>query len=226
MVKGSRIKTLSSCSLGFHVSEMANASNLQWGFTKVIILGFTRDSNPYNYWLLFIYKVPPKTSQQSIFGILMANQINPFGQTFWPVNMNNRYLHGHIYVKCHERPASTIWTIGPLQCLRAHCSDTTEKFHLTLSRLSAWLWPLTSILILLVLKAVFGWGRSNIIMRSLSGSKGMWAVGVIWNVLWRGSSVVEYRTLNRRSPGSNARWHCFEVGHFSYLHDDSVQSAV
>ena len=32
----------------------------------------------------FGVKAPPQTCQQSIFGILMAPQINPWGQTFWP----------------------------------------------------------------------------------------------------------------------------------------------
>ena len=32
----------------------------------------------------FGVKAPPQTCQQSIFGILVAPQINPWGQTFWP----------------------------------------------------------------------------------------------------------------------------------------------
>ena len=32
----------------------------------------------------FGVKAPPQTCQRSIFGILMAPQINPWGQTFWP----------------------------------------------------------------------------------------------------------------------------------------------
>ena len=32
----------------------------------------------------FGVKAPPQTCQQSIFGILMATEINPSGQTFWP----------------------------------------------------------------------------------------------------------------------------------------------
>ena len=32
----------------------------------------------------FGVKAQPQTCQQSIFGVLMAPQINPWGQTFWP----------------------------------------------------------------------------------------------------------------------------------------------
>ena len=32
----------------------------------------------------FGVKAPPQTCQQSIFGIPVAPQINPWGQTFWP----------------------------------------------------------------------------------------------------------------------------------------------
>ena len=32
----------------------------------------------------FGVKAPPQTCQQTIFGILMAPQINPWGQTLWP----------------------------------------------------------------------------------------------------------------------------------------------
>ena len=38
----------------------------------------------------FGVKAPPQTCQQSIFRIMMAIQINPSGQSFGPLNMNNR----------------------------------------------------------------------------------------------------------------------------------------
>ena len=38
----------------------------------------------------FGVKAPPQTCQQSIFGIMMAPLINPWGQTFGPLNTNNR----------------------------------------------------------------------------------------------------------------------------------------
>ena len=54
----------------------------------------------------FRVKAPPQTCQQSIFGILKATHINPSGQTFCPLNMNNRpwlrlyYGNPEMYERC------------------------------------------------------------------------------------------------------------------------------